>query len=226
MWRYSIVFLVLSSAIFVIADQSQQVSIQLEHSFNGKDYSPKGVISFKNPNSFLNVDERKIQNSVKFSPAQVSSADLAQLSSTNGLYYIRATTDKGVVFSSAKSCTVVASDLAETIGVNLDADGSVVGLDYRPETYLCANNKKISAKQFNTEVDISYPRTGVKVMSEYMPTRVQEEAKPAENQGSWLSRYWYYIVPFVAISLIGQFLNPPAAEGGGNAGQGGARRRA
>jgi hypothetical protein len=26
-------------------------------------------------------------------------------------------------------------------------------------------------------------------MSEYMPTRVQEEAKPAENQGSWLSRY-------------------------------------
>eukprot|EP00029_Vermamoeba_vermiformis_P008850 TRINITY_DN4252_c0_g1_i1.p1 TRINITY_DN4252_c0_g1~~TRINITY_DN4252_c0_g1_i1.p1 ORF type:complete len:225 (+),score=18.65 TRINITY_DN4252_c0_g1_i1:37-711(+) len=224
MWRYTIALLVLASAILaVLADQSQ-VSIQIEHSFNGKDYFPKGVISFKNPNSFLNVDERKIQNSVKFSPSQVSSADLAQLSSAEGLYYIRATTDKGIVFSSAKLCTLAASDLAETIGVNLDTDGAVIGLEYRPETHSCVSNKKISAKQFKTEVDVSFPRAAAKVMSEYMPARVQEEAKPAADQGSWLSRYWYYIVPFVAISLIGQFLSPPAE--GGNGGQGAGRRRA
>ena len=31
----------------------------------------------------------------------------------------------------------------ETIGVNLDADGAVIGLDYRPETHSCAGTKKV-----------------------------------------------------------------------------------
>jgi len=40
-------------------------------------------------------------------------------------------------------CAVVASELVETISINLDVDGSVVGLDYRPETHSCTGNKKV-----------------------------------------------------------------------------------
>jgi hypothetical protein len=75
---------------------SQRISFQIEHSFdNNNDWKPKGIFSFKNPQSFLLSDLSKIQNSVKFQHHPFTTEDKVKFEKAieaNAFYKVRLAT--------------------------------------------------------------------------------------------------------------------------------------
>eukprot|EP00457_Paulinella_chromatophora_P008965 gb/GEZN01009015.1/.p1 GENE.gb/GEZN01009015.1/~~gb/GEZN01009015.1/.p1 ORF type:complete len:293 (+),score=45.38 gb/GEZN01009015.1/:28-906(+) len=146
------------------------------------------------------------------------------LVSRNGFYSIRLTplvaenasdtVSRTPVMASVRACSLLASGFREILTLNIDPYGNVLALNYATPIKTCpAEQKGIQSLQasqllakdisFQTLGKISLGRPSVPVSLVKSMQEKKEEAEAAANQnGSFVSRYWPYMAAFAVFMLV------------------------
>jgi hypothetical protein len=200
---------------------SQRISFQIEHSFdNNNEWKPKGIFSFKNPQSFLLSDLSKIQNSVKFQHHPFTTEDKVKFEKAieaNAFYKVRLATGSPhlpFVVSAVKACALLSSNFDERIVLHLDNKYNVIGIDYSSGNGTCLQNitHKIRDKkiEFKTIAELQFAAEAPKPLVDEVKQQSQEQDK--KNEPNFFAKYWYYIVPIVLIILTSALISPAPSE--------------
>jgi len=209
--------------------QAQPLSIFVEHSFDGKKFTDRGVIKSSGRNVFFQEQDWSAENSQLFE----------ELTKKDGFYKIRARTSSGnYSLSSVRACRLVDSDFSEVITLHRDNAGGFLHMDYLTEqaksTVLLREPHTSCHKEYQSGGGLKgrHPKTNVKIqtLSEssravvepktVIPDPAQPGATPQAEQ-SFFGKYWYFIVPALVMMVINSVLatvEQPQAAGAPAAG--------
>eukprot|EP01119_Soliformovum_irregulare_P008460 TRINITY_DN21577_c0_g1_i1.p1 TRINITY_DN21577_c0_g1~~TRINITY_DN21577_c0_g1_i1.p1 ORF type:complete len:241 (+),score=51.15 TRINITY_DN21577_c0_g1_i1:151-873(+) len=228
--RFEILLIIFS---FIASSWANDVVIQ--HSFNSKPFTKRGVIKSK---TLASDSPELVQSSPPVS-------DLFQLADDEGVYRVGIQTSNGLFVSSVPACAIIGSQFEDVITLTLDSTGTIVGASYSiketsssklPDSrfpfcrqFVGGDRKTmkdaLSNKAWMTTV-ITQPVLQAPVVIpniikpvNAIPTTPEEkeaQEKQQEERQSFLQKYWYYIVPAVVMLVINSVLAPaPQAAGPG-----------
>jgi hypothetical protein len=226
-------------------DESAGTTVALEHSFDGATFAPRGKLFYRDSRAggvsraSVRVSQAKLSGD--------SLDEFQALLATGGHYTLRVPSvlndpQSPPVFTSVSVCSLMASRFQERIQLSMAANGKVTALSYvlPVATAQCptAGLPRLALDEvlFNTTISAHYPDEGAKIPAKvpevgFLPAEAREalqrsqqatgggeggEGQPQQG-GSFLRRYWMYILPAVIMLTMGGG-EPPAQEGGGQGG--------
>ncbi|XP_013389267.1 ER membrane protein complex subunit 10 [Lingula anatina] len=150
---------------------------------------------------------------------------LKALAQNDDIYRLRVPTKVGqvdgplsYVSTFMKACALYETRLSETITLNVDTSGNVLGVSTRTYLPYCQYNSVPSSQlsKFNITVEISQTLPGpVPDTQSYIQRMEQEKAEKAKGQQqdnrSFFAKYWMYLVPLFIFLLVS---SSQAEEGG------------
>lgn len=195
-------------------------SIKVQYSFNGKDFNDRASIHFKPPSSYIIPKDAMITKSIKIDQHPLSTEDIQYLSSLlkedsmfdNLMYTLRIEKENSFVSTSVSACALLTSHLQDQWTIHLSSvDDEIYAISMIPNDIQCDKEivrsfLKSGKKNFKTTVSISTGEMGSK------PKQIDLKKEEKKEEGSWLSRYWYYIVPIPIVLILMQFLAPASDE--------------
>ena len=233
-------------------DDAAGMTVDLEHSFDGKTFSPRGKLFYRDTGGAGRASARAAQ--AKLSGASLE--EFQRLLTTGGQYTLRIPSvlndaQSPPVFASVSVCSLMASRFEERLHLSLASSGRVSGLSYiLPVASMrcpAAGLPRLALDEalFNTTVSVSFPDEGAKPLGRvpehgFLPAEARAKlmkqqaangggeggAGPGQEPqggGSFLRRYWMYILPAVIMLSMGG--GEPPAEGGDKAAAGGGAAR-
>jgi len=238
--KYSILFFILvvwNSFLAFSAPTTnldREFSFAIEHSFtNPSEWKPRGTVSFKRESkreALLMNDT--LQNATIVGSNRLTGSDLTSFKSLvekNGFYQIRVSISNAndlFVSSSVRACSLVSSHFLDTLTLNLDPTGNLVGIDCLLPLSQCEGNKfdltDINTINWNTSVLINFgvEAKGVKELSPAPPPTPPPispdgTTPPAEEkQEGFFQKYWYFIVPLGIMMLINSLMGAAPDQAG------------
>ncbi|XP_071487582.1 ER membrane protein complex subunit 10-like [Diadema antillarum] len=190
--------------------------LAIEHSFDQgatPEFSSRGVLSFRSNKQGYGMFT---QHAPLTAGEKRKLKDLAQ---RGGIYRVRVPTlleenaessSKEFVSTFTKACAILESRLSEEITINVDQSGNVLGVSIVPLKGSCDHESAIesaSLDYFNTTVSLSVtvagpaPETQVYIQK-MEEERLQKEKGKGQDNRSFFSKYWMYIVPVVLFVLL------------------------
>jgi len=219
MKKANIVFVICLLVAAAIADEGHvasepaspsQVSVPIEHSFDGVNFFPRGSLSFTNKKAAVTSSAKQLSKSVKWTSAgslRPSDIDALQKSAaTGGRYFIRI---PSVATTSVDACTVVASNLEDEIDVLVDFVSAMpLQIDYRPlapsdAKCSAASLPTLSSKDWKTHGSIHFGAEGPKPQK-VAETSVGPNGAPVEEQkesSPWYMSWYIWAIPIVIILM-------------------------
>jgi hypothetical protein len=148
-------------------DDATGLTVELEHSFDGKTFSPRGKLFYRDSAG---------RASARAAQAKLSSESMAEfqrLLTTGGHYTVRMPSvlnepQSMPVFASVSVCSLMASKFEERLHLSLASSGRVSGLSYilPVATTKCptAGLPRLALDEalFNTTVTLAFPEEGAK----------------------------------------------------------------
>lgn len=171
-------------------------------------YTRRGVIS---------INSLKTSKADMFHEASLSQDDvsrLRELSSNNGIYRIRVAkmNDDGslsaYVHSFTKACSMLEAGLKDSLTINLDGSGSLIGVFLNTGVKYCDGGRWLGKQKtsFESSVDVQVTLPGPMPDTESYIRKIELEKQQAMGQNtdnrSFLAKYWMYIVPFLILLMI------------------------
>jgi len=192
--------------------------IIVEHDIDGDGvFTHRGSATLKSAKGDVFVQEN-------LSPTELNSFN--ELARKSRYYHIRARSENSPTWIRAhtKICYLQSSNLVDYLKFHIGSKGQLYALSYSVPTAsddACTQEQplpKIAKSKFSTTVDVDYgveaPRPGVEPPP---PTAAEKKVEEQQN-ASFISKYWVYIVPAVLIMVLNGFTaNANAPEGGANA---------
>lgn len=175
-------------------------------------------------------DGRVRKTSYDWSEAQIEA--FRALVESNGLYMLRVPASlvamagpRRYVTSSVPACALAASHFRERLTLHSDDYGTLHSLEIGLTSYDCpASLRRLgSTISVKCEVHMARPTRGPVASVPSEREVLEQQARAAEDNRGFLSRYWMYIVPAVLAFLVMNMVAPPD-EGEGAAGAGGANQ--
>uniref|UniRef100_A0A336KIP4 ER membrane protein complex subunit 10 n=1 Tax=Culicoides sonorensis TaxID=179676 RepID=A0A336KIP4_CULSO len=201
------------------------LNIQLFHALQGDEFTLRGNITVTNLNTgALNINQQTLSDSEK--------QGLKSLAENNKLYRLKATVigsdgQKYTYLTSSKACSLVRSQLLDTIWISLDHVGFVLGVSQTiPSSRKSDDCQKLeqydldALEEFNTDVYVKHievapvPDTATFIQKMEMERQARERGDLKDNRG-FFAKYWMYIVPVAILVLISGVTNPENQNGGG-----------
>jgi len=183
----------------------------VEQSYDGgQTWSSRGTLSFKNSKNYRLADSKKLGASTRFEQKEADVSLLNKLAESNGVYFIRIKPQNptgNFLLSSAPACSVVSSNLVDSLVVHLDTNGysKIIGIDYFPNKYECTS-KELTATEYKTKVSLGFPSKGSSPIMSALQSQ-QEVEQP--QQESFFSRYWMWIVGVGAFLVLSNLISVP-----------------
>ncbi|XP_063700268.1 ER membrane protein complex subunit 10 [Culicoides brevitarsis] len=231
-FQFVTVFILVASSKFIGNVKSEfsdlgWLNIQLFHALQGDDFTLRGNITVTNLNTgSLNINQEPLNENEKLA--------LKSLAENNKLYRLKATIvgsdgQKYTYLTSSRACSLVRSQLLDTIWISVDHAGFVLGVSQTiPSSRKGDECGKISAsdldalEEFNTDVYVKHievapvPDTATFIQKMEMERQARERGDLKDNRG-FFAKYWMYIVPVAILVLISGVTNPENQQGGGGA---------
>ena len=210
----------------------------LEHSTNGRDYSPRGElrVAFTRPSGVVRITNEALEGQQKFG------AEFAELVRTEGFYHVRVRQEVGneastPVVAVARACALVNSDFEDVFTLHLDEKkAQVLGLDYAAADEYNACGEATAAAESVASKVVFRSSGGVSFAERIAPLPLRnanmqpppgaaKKAAAGDKGGKeggaapqgFLRKYWYIILPVFVMMM----LNPGAPDDGGGKGGGG-----
>jgi len=193
---------------------SQEATVIVEHSLKPGTFTQRGQVLVQN----IKFGSDKII--ARFSQASLSTADVAAikaLAKNDGFYIIRAKLstvegNNGWVMVSTKATTLLDSGLKDRLELHFNSLNDLVALSYAPYsgTYTVGDENA----KFNTDVFATFGREGTTPIVEPPPPTVEKQKQDAQENQSFVAKYWMYIVPVFLIMLMNTITGGAGAEEG------------
>eukprot|EP00053_Salpingoeca_punica_P020482 m.211697 g.211697 ORF g.211697 m.211697 type:complete len:235 (-) comp18744_c0_seq1:149-853(-) len=190
------------------------VTCEIEHAFGDGPFTKRGSLQLKSASSqFASLDQQLPES---------FGDQLYELAKADGLYRVRVRQASGAnVLASVRACALYASGARDKLVVHVDSAGHVQSVNVVLPTQQCdvATMKK-KQLQPKTSVVISRPSAGPEpFLEDYVKEleRRQNPQRAAEENQSFLGKYWMYILPLVLYTLMsggGQQAPAGGAAGG------------
>lgn len=178
----------------------------------------RGNITVTNLNTgTLNVNQETLNENEK--------QGLKNLAENNKLYRLKATVvgsdgQKYTYLTSSRACSLVRSQLLDTIWISVDHQGFVLGVTQTiPSSRKGDDCDKLTQydldalEEFNTDVYVKHievapvPDTATFIQKMEMERQARERGDLKDNRG-FFAKYWMYIVPVAILVLISGVTNP------------------
>lgn len=178
----------------------------------------RGNITVTNLNTgTLNVNQETLNENEK--------QGLKNLAENNKLYRLKATVvgsdgQKYTYLTSSRACSLVRSQLLDTIWISVDHQGFVLGVTQTiPSSRKGDDCDKVTQydldalEEFNTDVYVKHievapvPDTATFIQKMEMERQARERGDLKDNRG-FFAKYWMYIVPVAILVLISGVTNP------------------
>ena len=157
-------------------DDATGLTVELEHSFDGKTFSPRGKLFYRDSKPYTGVSGGAGRASARAAQTKLSGASLEEfqrLLTTGGYYTVRMPSvlsepQSMPVFASVSVCSLMASKFEERLHLSLASSGRVSGLSYilPVATAQCptAGLPRLALDEalFNTTVTLAFPEEGAK----------------------------------------------------------------
>lgn len=201
----------------LLALKTEPFYIDLQHKFSSEDH-------FKVRGSILvrpKTEYRPAQASFTQQQSLLSEADIATLrefSEKGDTYYLRATLRKKKAGSDGesqrvsqtiiKSCSLSASNLVDTLVINLNPLNEFISVNILTTDPECIGDPpKSLSSQFNTTIQLDTGSLGPQPDTATYIKRLEEERQSKQKEGkednrSFFAKYWIYIVPAVIILMM------------------------
>jgi len=195
----------------------------LYHALKGDEFTLRGNITVTNLNTgALTVNQEILNDNEKIK--------LKELAEKSQLYRLKANVvgSDGIKYTyltSSKACSLVQSQLLDTIWISIDHAGFVLGISQTiPSSRLddCSQITQYDVdalEEFNTDVYIKHiemgpvPDTATFIQKMDMERQARERGDSKDNRG-FFAKYWMYIVPVVILVLISGVTNPENQQNG------------
>jgi len=165
-----------SAAPVFFDDDGTGITVDLEHSFDGKTFSPRGKLFYRDSKSHTGASGGAGRASARAAQAKLSGASLEEfqrLLKTGGHYTLRmpsvlSDAQSPPVLASVSVCSLMASRFEERLHLSLASSGRVSGLSYilPVATMQCPSaglpRLALDEALFNTTVSASFPDEGAK----------------------------------------------------------------
>ena len=157
-------------------DDAAGLTVDLEHSFDGKTFSPRGKLFYRESKPYTGASGGAGRASARAAQAKLSGesmAELQRLLMTGGYYTVRMPSvlsepQSMPVFASVSVCSLMASKFEERLHLSLGSSGRVSGISYilPVATTQCptAGLPRLALDEalFNTTVTVAFPEEGAK----------------------------------------------------------------
>ena len=119
-------------------DDATGLTVELEHSFDGKTFSPRGKLFYRDSKPYTGASGGAGRASARAAQAKLSGVSMAEfqrLLTTGGYYTVRLPSvlsepQSMPVFASVSVCSLMASKFEERLHLSLASSGRVSGISY------------------------------------------------------------------------------------------------
>jgi len=157
-------------------DDATGLTVELEHSFDGKTFSPRGKLFYRDSKPYTGASGGAGRASARAAQAKLSGVSMAEfqrLLTTGGYYTVRLPSvlsepQSMPVFASVSVCSLMASKFEERLHLSLASSGRVSGISYilPVPTTQCPTaplqRMALDEALFNTTVTVAFPEEGAK----------------------------------------------------------------
>jgi len=224
-------------------DEAAGTTVTLQHAFDGVNFKPRGKLFYRGTGGLGRASARASQAKLSGDDLEQFQRRLTTGGHyTLRLPSVLNDAQSPPVFASVSVCSLMASRFQERLHLSMAANGRVTALSYLlpVATAQCPTSGlprlALDEALFNTTIHVRFPDEGAKPLGKvpevgFLPPdaraalqRSQQasgeggeggEGQPQQG-GSFLRRYWMYILPAVIMLTMGG--GEPPAEGGDKAG--------